>query len=304
MPSFETPDPISVTVELGVGDIQIEAGDRTDTIVHVRPSDPSKQGDVIAAEQTRVEFANGRLVIGAPRGWRHWSPWGGGESIGVKIDLPTGSRVAGEAGVAALRCSGRIGECRYRTGAGDIHLEEAGPVALKAGAGEVTVDAVVGKAEIKTAGAVRIGSVDGPAVVRNTNGDTWIGEVTGDARVHAANGGISIDLARATVAARTANGPVRIGDVASGAVHVQSAFGAVDVGIRDGAAAWLDLDTKFGSVQNDLDAAEAPPPGEDVVEVHAHTAYGDIRIRRAPSAERSPVTVDAAGSRRPQGGTS
>src|SRR5437764_958604 len=41
MPTFDTPEPISVTVEFGVGDLRIVASDRTDTMVEVRPSDPT-----------------------------------------------------------------------------------------------------------------------------------------------------------------------------------------------------------------------------------------------------------------------
>jgi hypothetical protein len=281
MQTFETPEPISVTVEVGVGDIRLSATERTDTVVQVLPSDPAKRSDVYAAEQTRVEYANGRLLIKSPKGWRQWAPWGGGESIDVQIELPAGSTFSGQAGVATLRGIGRIGECRYRAGVGDIHLDEAGPVVLKAGAGDAIVDVAVGWAEITTAGDVRIGRVEGSAVVKNSNGDTWIREVTGEARVHAANGAITIEQARATVAAKTANGSVRIGEVVNGAVVAQSAFGAVDVGVRDGVAAWLDLDTKFGNVRNDLGPAERPEAGEDAVELHARTSYGDVTIRRS-----------------------
>ena len=38
MPTFDTPEPISVTVELSVGDHRIVAGDRTDNVVEVRPT--------------------------------------------------------------------------------------------------------------------------------------------------------------------------------------------------------------------------------------------------------------------------
>jgi hypothetical protein len=282
MPTFDTPEPISVTVELGVGDIQIEAGDRADTVVDVRPSDPAKKGDVSVAEQTGVEYANGRLLVRAPKGWRQWAPWGGGGSIDVLIELPSGSSVRGEAGVATLRGSGRIGDCHYRTGVGDIRLDEAGRVELKTGAGDISLGRVGGRAEITSgSGAVGIASIDGAAVVRNGNGDTWIGEVSGDARVNAANGTISIDLTRASVVAKTANGDVRLGEVERGAVVAQSAFGAVEVGVREGVAAWLDLDTRFGKVLNDLDAVERPEPNEDAVEVQVRTSYGDITIRRS-----------------------
>jgi hypothetical protein len=183
MPRFETPEPISVTVELGVGDIQLAASDRADTIVEVVASDASKKGDVSATEQTRVEFANGRLLVKAPRGWRQWTPRGGGESISVQIELPTGSRLWGQAGVATLRSTGRIGDTRFRTGMGDLRLDVTGRVELKTGAGDITVNRVDGPAEITSgSGAIEIASIEGTAVVRNGNGDTWIGEVRGDGR--------------------------------------------------------------------------------------------------------------------------
>jgi Putative adhesin len=281
MPTFDTPEPISVTLELGLGAIRLVASDRTDTVVVVNPADPASKGDIAAAQQTRVEYANGRLVVKGPQGWRQWTPWGGRESVDVQIELPAGSSFWGRAGVASLRSSGRIDACRYRTGVGDVHLDEAGPLELKAGTGDVSVDVVAGSAEITTAGSIRVGAVDGSASVKNSNGDTWIGEVRGNARVVAANGSITIDAAQGGVSAKTANGDVRVGRVERGAVVAETAFGAVKVGVRHGVAAWLELDTKFGRVQNDLDAAAHPESGEEAVEIQASTAYGDIAIHRS-----------------------
>jgi DUF4097 and DUF4098 domain-containing protein YvlB len=282
MPTFDTPEPISVTVEFGVGDLQIVASDRTDTTVEVRPSDPAKNADVTAAEQTRVEYASGRLLIKAPKNWRQFTWRGGGESVDVQVELPAGSQLRGETGVAALRSRGRLGECRYKTGIGDIQLDQAGAVQLRTGVGDITVEQAGGDAELTTgSGSLRIDGIDGTAMVKNSNGDTWIGRVTGDLRVNAANGRISVDQASATVAAKSANGDVRLGEVAHGAVLAQTAFGKVEIGIRDGAAAWLDLNTRYGTVRNDLDAAERPGPGEDAVEVRARTSFGDITIRRS-----------------------
>ena len=281
MPTFDTPEPISVTVELGVGDLRIVAGDRTDTTVEVRPSDPAKQADVTAAEQTRVEYAGGRLLIKTPKSWRQYTWRGGRESVDVQVELPAGSHLRGETGVGALRGSGRLGECHWRTGAGEIQLDQTGPLRLRTGAGDVTVGHA-GDAELTVgSGIVRADRIDGTAVVKNSNGDTFIGEVTGDLRVNAANGRISVDLARAAVTAKSANGDVRLGEVARGAVVAETGFGKVEVGVRDGVAAWLDLTTRFGNVSNDLDAAERPAPGEDAVEVHARTSFGDVTIHRS-----------------------
>jgi hypothetical protein len=282
MPTFDTPEPISVTVELGVGDLRIVASDRTDTMVEVRPTDPAKKADVTAAEQTRVEYAGARLLIKAPKSWRQYTFRGGGESVDVQVELPAGSQLRGENGVAALRCRGRLGECRFKTGVGDIQLERAGAVQLRTGVGDITVERAGGDTELTTgSGSVRVDGIDGAAVVKNSNGDTWIGRVTGDLRVNAANGRISVDQAGATVAAKSANGDVRLGEVAHGAVLAQTAMGKVEIGIRDGVAAWLDLHTRFGNVRNDLDATARPEPGEDAVEVRARTAFGDITIRRS-----------------------
>jgi hypothetical protein len=282
MPVFDTPEPISVTVELGVGDLRVVASDRADTVVEVRPTDPAKKGDVTAAEQTRVEYAGGRLLIKAPKSWRRYTPLGGGESVDVQVELPAGSQLRGETGVAALRCQGRLGECHYKTGLGDIQLDQAGAVQLRTGMGDITVERAAGDAEVTTgSGSLRVDRIDGAAVVKNSNGDIWIGEVGGNLRVNAANGRISVHQASATVAAKSANGDVRLGEVAHGTVDAQTAMGKVEIGIRDGAGAWLDLNTRYGTVRNDLDAAERPGPGEDAVEVRARTAFGDITIHRS-----------------------
>ena len=124
MPVFDTPAPISVILELGVGDVRVVASDRADTVVEVRPSDGTKPSDVSAAEQTHVEYTGGRLLVKGPQGmdagWKRFSFGGSSESVDVTIEMPEGSNVQVDAGVAALRCEGRLGECRFKTGVGDM----------------------------------------------------------------------------------------------------------------------------------------------------------------------------------------
>jgi DUF4097 and DUF4098 domain-containing protein YvlB len=186
------------------------------------------------------------------------------------------------AAVAGVRCAGRLGECHVKTGVGEIRVEQAGPLQLKTGAGDITVEQVTDHVELTTgSGAVQIASIDGTAEIKNSNGDTWIGEVTGELTVKAANGRIAVDQAHAGVAARTANGDVRVGEVASGAVLAHTASGKVEIAIRDGVAAWLDLTTQYGRVHNSLEQAARPQPGEDTVEIRARSAFGDITVRRS-----------------------
>jgi hypothetical protein len=264
MPVFDTPEPISVTVELGVGDVRIAASDRSDTVVDVRPSDEDQEPDVRAAEQTRVEYTAGRLLVKGPkqRGIGLFSKPG---SVDVTVELPAGSQLDGDAGAAAFHCVGRLGACRVRSGLGDI-----------------TMDRLAGPAEVSTGtGKVHLGQIDGSAVIKNSNGDCWLGEITGDLRAHTSNGDISVGRAGAGVAASTAYGDVRIGEVARGSASLKTSFGEIEIGIRAGTAARLDVSTKFGRVLNDLAAAEGPGTSGETAEVHASTSYGDILIRRS-----------------------
>jgi Putative adhesin len=285
VPTFDTPEPISVILDITVGDIQVEASERGDTVVEIRPTDPAKDADLRAAEQTRVEYASGRLTIRMPRGWRQYAPRGGRESVDVRIGLPVGSQLHAESGLATLRSTGRLGECRCKTGAGDIHVEEATQARLRTGAGSIFASRIAGPAEISTgSGTLSLGAIDGTATVKNSNGDTRIGSVGGDLKVNSANGSISVDQARSDVAAKTAMGSISLGEVSRGDIVAETAFGKVSVGVADGVAAWLDLSTRFGHVSNDLDTGARPAPGEGAVQVHVRTSYGDIAVSRSAAA--------------------
>ncbi|HLH28892.1 MAG TPA: hypothetical protein VKW77_08235, partial [Acidimicrobiales bacterium] len=180
MRTFNTPQPISVTVEVGLGELRIIASDRTDTTVDVRPSDPDKAGDVTAAEQTRIDFSSGHLEVKAPKGLKYYTFWGRSGSVDVTLEVPTGSAVRAESGAGPIRCTGRLGDSRFHSGAGDVHVEEAGACHVASGAGQVVLDRAGGDAEVTTGtGLIRVGAVDGTLTIKNANGDTWVGEVTG-----------------------------------------------------------------------------------------------------------------------------
>jgi hypothetical protein len=280
MSTFDTPEPISATIDLGLGDLRITAGDRGATVVDVRPSDPSNDEDVKAAELTRVEYASGHLLVKAPK-LRQWLSRSGGGSIDVTLELPAGSSLHGALASADCHADGRLGECRIKTGLGRIRLDEAGTVSLKCGAGDISVERATGNAEVTAgSGDMRLGELDAAAVIKNSNGDTWIGTARGDLRVNAANGSIAVDLAQGSVVAKSANGDVRLGDVVRGSVVLETAIGDLEVGIREGTAAWLDVNARAGKVLNALDAAGAPEPSTETVEVRARTSVGTITIRR------------------------
>ncbi|TDB70397.1 DUF4097 family beta strand repeat-containing protein [Micromonospora sp. KC723] len=281
MPSYETPEPISVTLELGAGDVRITASDRTDTVVEVRPSDESDESDVRAAQQVRVDYTNGTLRVTGPKSRVYDSPRRT-RSVDVSIELPSGSQVSTQMQVGDIRCAGRLGQCRLKTSAGNVWLERTGPLRLDTSAGHVTAQSVTGNAEISTdSGRIQIGEVEGTAEVKNSNGNTTIGAVTGEARVRAANGSIHIERAGAGVDAKTSNGSIHLGEVVRGSVTLGTAMGDLEIGIADGTAAWLEVHTGFGHVRNQLERATRPDDADETVEVRGRTSYGDITIHRS-----------------------
>ncbi|MEP7036320.1 MAG: DUF4097 family beta strand repeat-containing protein [Actinomycetota bacterium] len=284
MPVFSTPEPIFVTIEQGMGDTRIIASERSDTVVEVRPRDDSKASDIKAAEQTRVEYTSGRLLVKTPK-QRIFI--GGGSAVDVTVEAPAGSNVQSDTGMGDIGCEGRLGECRVKTGMGNIRLEQTSALHLKTGMGDIAVDRGVGDADVTTgSGEVRIGQIQGAAVIKNSNGDTTLREVTADLRVKSANGRITVDRAHASVIAKTANGNIRIGEVIRGAIELQSAAGELEVGIHEGTTAWLDVSSRYGRVRSSLDETSSPEPSDASVEVRARTAYGDIIIQRSNLANR------------------
>ncbi len=281
MPKYETPEPISVALELGVGEVRVTASDRADTVVEVRPSDATDESDVKAAQQVRVDYTDGTLRVTGPKA-RVFDFSRKTRSVDVSVELPSGSRVSAETQAGDIRCAGRVGECRLKTSAGNVRLERTGPLRLDTAAGHVTADRITGNAEISTgSGKVRLGEVEGTAVIKNSNGDTTIGAITGEVRVRAANGDISVDRAGADVDAKTSNGSIRLGEVARGSVALGTAMGDLEIGIAEGTAAWLEVNTDFGRVHNLLENATRPEETDETVEVRGRTSYGDITIRRS-----------------------
>ncbi|MGO4203850.1 DUF4097 domain-containing protein [Rhodococcus sp. TAF43] len=281
MPTFASTEPITATLQFAVGDATITASDRDDTVVEVRPSDPNRETDVRAAEQTRVEFASGRLLVRAPKP-RVLGVWGKVGSVDITVALPSGSAVEADASVAAFRSTGRLGDCRIKTSTGDVRLGATAALTAHSGAGAIVVESVSGDADVSTgSGKVELPRVDGSLVVKNANGHNRIGSVMGSLRVKTANGDVTVDHAGADVTAATANGDIRIGEVTRGTASLRTGHGEIEVGIRSGTAARLDVHTSFGKVHNRLAETAGPASTDQTLELQAHTGFGDIIVHRA-----------------------
>lgn len=298
MPVFDTPEPITADIDI-VGRVQVSASDRADTVVEVLPADPADEASVQAAEQTTVEFSGGRLLVKRPRLGPLAALIGPRGSVKVAVGLPAGSHVKASS-LASITTTGPLGEAILHSAIGDLQVEEAGRLEAKAAIGSITVDRVAGPAEVTTAsGAIRIGALEDAATLESANGaitvdrtagalqvksansNITLRETAGVVQVKSANSDITIGRSLAGITARTAWGRVRIDEVVSGTVHLETGRGDVSIGIAEGTAAWLDLHSKSGVVRSDLDAADGPETSDTVAEIRVHTDRGDIEIHRS-----------------------
>lgn len=278
MPSFDTPEPISVTAHVEAGSVQFTAGEGPSTVVDVRPRDPERDQDVRTAGQTGVTYAGGVLAVRTPKS----GLLGRTGTVDVTVELPVGSRIEVTGAWVQVLGEGRLGEVRVKTSSGDVRLDTTGPLKLTASHGSITVDRAEGAAEITTSsGSLRVGFVEGPAVLKNSHGTTTVGVALGDLRVSGANGDIDITRSEGSVTATTAHGTLRVAEVARGNVQLETSYGAIEVGVREGTAAWLDVSSGSGQVRNTLTSSKAPEESEDNVRIRARTRFGNIDIRRA-----------------------
>lgn len=218
MQTFDTPTPISATVDVVLGDIRFIASDRADTVVEVHPIDPTRQLDVEAAEQVKIEFADGKLRLRHPKLRTAFTrKWG---SVKVLVQLPTGSDVEGDTAQGEFVVQGAVGSCRLKTAIGDIKVDRAADARLRTTGGKVTVDHVSGEADISGFGDIRIGRIDGDAKVKNIGGAIGVGEFGG------------------------------------GKADLYAVIGKVEVGVPQGTSVQLDAHTPTGRVHNRLDAPE------------------------------------------------
>jgi DUF4097 and DUF4098 domain-containing protein YvlB len=265
MPTFPTPEPIAVHIEVVAGSVRLRAGDREDTVVDVRPHDPSRASDVRAAENARVEFAGGRLrIVAGPK----MLSLGRGGAVDVDIALPSRSRLHASSASADVYADGPLADCRFASAGGRVEL-----------------DVVEGNLKVDTAsGGVSVRSSLGNVSISTASGDAVVDELDGHLKFQAASGGLTIGVLRGYAQVQTASGSAAVTTAMNGSVSARTNSGDVEIGIPHGTAARLDVSTASGSVRNGLDPSDGPGDGDRTLDVHARTGSGDIVVRRFAAA--------------------
>ena len=261
MPTFDTPQPITASVEISAGAVRLVATERDDTVVEVRPRDESRPHDVKAAEQVRVDFNNGTLAVISNRGFSF--PRRG--AVVVDIALPSGSRLDASVVSAQLTADGEYADCKFASASGDL-----------------AVDSVLGNIKADTAsGSITVQIAKDSASVSTASGDAAFGELGGDVKFRAASGSLTVGRLQGNLNAQTASGDVTVTTAVKGNISVQTSSGEVEVDIAEGTAAKLDLRTGSGEVRNTLQPSDGPAAGDETLVVHARTGSGDVIVQRA-----------------------
>ncbi|WP_328998169.1 DUF4097 domain-containing protein [Kribbella sp. NBC_00709] len=183
MPTFATPAPISADVDIIFGNVTFKAGDRTDTVVDVRPVDPAWALDVQAAEQVVIEFADGKLQVRHPKLRTLFTKKYG--EVAVLIELPAGSAIQGYTAKGNYVVEGEVGACELKTANGDMRIANV--------TGNLRAKSATGNIHVAVAGAA--------VNARTASGDIQVGRLgTGSADLYTATGEVAIGVPAGTAA--------------------------------------------------------------------------------------------------------
>ncbi|MFD6418096.1 DUF4097 family beta strand repeat-containing protein [Streptomyces sp. NPDC060194] len=195
MSKFQTPAPVTVVLDIPAGRVEVIAADRSDTVVEVRPADPSKGKDAKAAEQIAVEYTDGVVRITAPE--PKDKLFGSSGSVEVTVQAPTGSHLEAVSAAAEFRGVGRLGEVSVRGGHRTVKFDETAGARITAHDGTVEVGRLGGSAEI----GVQRGDI---TVAEAQAGSLTLTAQQGDITVAAAPG-VSASLDASTTLGRVHN---------------------------------------------------------------------------------------------------
>jgi hypothetical protein len=189
-----------------------------------------------------------------------------GVPLAVTVRAPEGSEVAVRAGAARVVVEGSAAEVSVR------------------GTGEVTLDEVTGRADLRCgAGEVHVRRLGGPLTLKGGAGGVRLDRVLGPVEITTGAGRIRLGEVHADVAVRAAAGDVEVADAVAGDLEIGTGVGTVRVGVHPGVDARVERRAAAGRVHSELpvraDRPDAPEGGP--LTVRARTGAGDVTVAPA-----------------------
>ncbi|HET7326082.1 MAG TPA: DUF4097 family beta strand repeat-containing protein [Nocardioidaceae bacterium] len=278
MHRFDTPNPPTINVEFGAGDVVVDAQDTAETTVELTGGNDQGSQELIAA--TVIEHRGDTIVVHVPK--RGHGLFNRTPDLQLHVTAPHGAALTITSGSADVQARGSFAGSRISTGSGEISvLHLTGSSSLRSGSGEISLDSTEADLDVRSgSGDIRIGSVSAACNIASGSGDVQVQHVAGPAKAQTGSGDISITDAESDVRTQTGSGSVHLGRVHRGEVKAQGASGDVHVGLAAGTAAWLDVHSLTGRVDTDLEAADEPGADEEKVRLRLNTVSGDISVVR------------------------
>jgi DUF4097 and DUF4098 domain-containing protein YvlB len=265
---FDTPGPVTVDLQVAIGDIEVIVEDGPTTTVEISGYEKDEAplvtcdqiggGYRVSIEHKPKKFWGFRITFG--------------DGLTIRLTVPEATTIDGSSASAELEATGTMAALSFRTGSGDLAFHDVtGDVQLTSASGDVEGRSVGGHLAFKGAsGDIEIGAVAGGATVRSASGDISIGRLDGTALV------------------TVGSGDVELRQVGPGSVNARAISGDVHVGVREGLGVWLDVSSTSGDVHSTLDAARRADADHDVpeLELTLNTVSGDIDVTRVPTKVR------------------
>lgn len=279
MPAFDTPTPVTLSIELDAGEVVIDSTTTAATEIELRPLNPGDADAAALIERAQVQHSGDTVTVHLPSersGLFRRTP-----EIRIAAHLPVGSTLVARLRSADLRVTGELDHVRAETASGTVTLADvAGFAVVTAASGDIRIGTVGGDLRLKSAsGDVRIEVCCADCTVESASGDVTLGVVEGDLNVRTASGDVTVRSAEAAVRARTASGDVDLKQVRSGKVEVNTVSGDVEVGVERGMSVWLDVSSLSGDVRSSLEPTDtADDDGAKAVELQIKTLSGDIQL--------------------------
>ena len=272
MHTFETPNPVSLRVELWQGTVDITAEDTQTTTVELR-------GDQDLIDSAKVEQRGNSIDVLMPK--IKSGLFRRGAEVDARIVVPKQSNARVQTASADIRTHGDLGEVDAASGSGDVEIDQAAQADVRTGSGDITVDKVQGDCTTKSGSAeVALGKIGGDCDVLSGSGDVVIDEVVGKLKIKAGSGDIVVKSSGDGVDAMAGSGDLLLRRVDRGRVKAKTGSGDITVGVASGTAAYLDVMTVTGDVSSELDGSEAPVDGELTAEIFVQTGSGDVVLQR------------------------
>jgi len=270
--TFSTPEPVSLYVEIGGGDVNVHAHDEMgETRVVVDGRD---------ADDVTVEQRGNQVVVLAPP--RRGGLFNGSGKLTVTVHLPSGSDLATKLGSADLDASGRYASSKIKSGSGDVRVEEIGSEAVvETGSGDISIDAALGDLRVKSgSGDVEVHRLVKEASISTGSGDVALGTTEREVVVKSGSGDVQVNDAHSDLSLTTASGDLTVGVLRRGSVTAKAVSGDVRVGVPAGIPVWTDISCVSGRVSSTLEGAGQPEEDQEFVEVRATTVSGDIALEQ------------------------